>query len=177
MKKIVIVLLFLPGIGRSQDFSQEAKSRMDAFAFLIGEWSGTGSVMTPAGPQHTSVTEVVRWGADETVIVMEGEGTKIEGDREVVVHDAMGVLYFDIFKKTYHLHSFISRGMHTMVDVELLGAGKFRWSFSAGASGLIRYTLTFASDEWKEIGERSSDGETWVPFFEMTLNRQTDRDE
>jgi hypothetical protein len=48
----------------------------------------------------------------------------------------------------------------------------WRWEIK-GPQGVIRFVMKLSAEgHWLEIGERSSDGQTWTKFFEMTLKKQ-----
>jgi len=53
-----------------------------------------------------------------------------------------------------------------------VGTNTFQWSLPAGPSATIRYSLTFTTDTWHEIGEITADGgTTWHQNFQMDLLR------
>lgn len=158
--------------ANAQDFSSEVKEKISAFDFLIGTWKGEGWVYTPQGRESSMVTENIAYGVDNTIIRMEGKGVKkLEDGSEQVVHNALGILSYDVFRKKFKLNSFIARGMQTEANIEMQEDGKVIWWFDAGPSNTIRYTLQVKDGKWNEIGEMSSDGETWRQFFEMNLVR------
>jgi hypothetical protein len=178
MKKLVLVyvslfLAVLSSSAQGPDYSKEVKAKVAEFDFMIGTWSGTGEMMMPGGSSSTSnVKEVITYKAGETVIQMEGLGTiDLPNGETKVVHDALGVLSYDFFQKKFKLNSFIGKGMQTEANIELKGEGKAVWWFDAGGA-TIRYTMTVADGKWNEIGERSTDGENWMKFFEMNLVRE-----
>ena len=49
--------------------------------------------------------------------------------------------------------------------------GEFSWGYK-DPMGRVRYTIFVEGDTWKEIGERSKNGDVWIQFFEMNLERQ-----
>lgn len=165
-----VVLTFQP--VSAQDFSSEVKEKIGEFDFIIGTWKGEGWVFTPQGKETSSVTENIQYGVENTIIRMEGKGVKkLEDGSEQIVHDALGILSYDVFRKKYKLNSFIARGMQTEASIELGEDGKVIWWFDAGPSNTIRYTLNVKDGRWNEIGEMSSDGENWRQFFEMNLEK------
>ena len=173
-RKLLLILLgiVISLVAFTQDFKAAAQKEMQKMSFMIGEWQGEGWVMTPGGKEFSSVNEAISYDLDSTVISLRGVGMADKGGVEVKVHDAIGVLYFDPFQRKFGMSSWISKGMHTDANVELLGEGKLKWWFEAGPAGTIRYTMTIANNEWVEIGEMSQDGENWRQFFEMTLKRK-----
>ncbi|MEP4534065.1 MAG: hypothetical protein ABJ004_13330 [Cyclobacteriaceae bacterium] len=178
MKKLILVyvplfLTVLSSTAQGPDFSKEVKAKVADFDFMIGTWKGTGEMMMPGGSSTSNVTEVISYKAGETAIQMEGLGTiTLPSGEKQVVHDALGVLSYDFFKKQYKLYTFISKGMQTQADIELKGEGHAVWWIKAGPQGTIRYTIKVVDGKWNEIGERSQDGENWTKFFEMNLVKE-----
>jgi hypothetical protein len=177
MKEIRRFLLILLGIVISlvaftQDFKAITQKEMKKMSFMTGEWQGEGWVMTPEGMETSRVKETISYDLDNTVLRLRGVGTADKDGVEVKVHDALGVLYFDPFRQQFGMSSWISKGMHTDANVELLGEGRLKWWFEAGPAGTIRYTLKIENNVWVEIGEMSQDGETWKQFFEMKLEKK-----
>lgn len=58
----------------------------------------------------------------------------------------------------------------TEADFDLTEDG-IVWGFETPRGGRVRYTATFTDDTWTEHGEFSHDGETWMPFLEMRLQK------
>ena len=175
MKNIVLIILMLglfAPIAAAQDFRELAKGKMKSVHFMAGIWEGEGWAYSSQGEkEYTQVKEKIVFKLDSTVLYIEGLGTRKEGEKVSVVHDALAILYYDVFQREYKMNSFISRGMSTNAQVELKENQTVVWWFKAGPVMTIRYTLTINDDVWTEYGERSSDGENWMKFFEMTLKR------
>jgi len=178
MKGILKIILIIPGLISwfalsAQDFSEAAKAKVKVLEYLVGEWEGEGWVITPQGLKETSqVEESISFELDETVIKLRGVGMADKEGNQVKVHDALGVLYYDIFRQAYKMDSWIARGMHTSANVEIMEEGKLKWWFEAGPSTTIRYTITIEDGAWNEVGEMSQDGTNWRHFFEMNLTRK-----
>ncbi len=65
----------------------------------------------------------------------------------------------------------ISRPATRAISRARLWTAPFVWGFET-PRGMMRYTITLdAQGRWSESGERSADGQTWQPFFAMTLDR------
>lgn len=89
---------------------------------------------------------------------------------DVAVHDAMATIAWDQRAQNYRFRSHVANGM--MGDFPLTVDGStFAWTMTT-PGGTIRYKTSFADDVWHEIGERGSDAQGWVKFFEMRLTRQ-----
>lgn len=169
-KSIIIAICLLPCMAFAQmDFSQQAKEKISVLDLMVGDWEGTGYLSMPTGKESSAVTEKIRYKLDSTVIMAEGKGiaTLPDGTKKVV-HNALGVISFNPFTKQYQMNSFVSKGMSTQAKFEIIDTNNMVWWIEAGPS-TIRYSLTIKDGVWKEIGERSMDGQNWQQFFEMEL--------
>ena len=45
------------------------------------------------------------------------------------------------------------------------------WGFTHPMAGQISYTIHLQDGQWVETDEMSRDGQTWMPFFEMKLEK------
>ena len=137
---------------------------------LVGEWQGTGESFRGQEPERTEVTEKVSLRLDGTAIVLEGLGTHTDDQgNSVIDHQAIGILWYDASEQKYRMKAFVP-GRTTDAEVEVQDQGLI-WGFDVPNGGQVRYTLTFTDDTWEETGEYTSDGETWRPFFKMSLRR------
>lgn len=173
MIKLLFTLILVLGarVCMAQDFTAEAIEKMKAFQFMEGNWEGTGWIVDQDGKKESLVKESVAYETGGTIMVFRGKGYKPEGGENTLVHDALGVMYFDVMEKKYRLHSFINRGMNTIAEVELLDPGKFVWSFRAGPVNTIRYTLTYENEIWTEVGEMVDASGAARVFFGMELRK------
>jgi hypothetical protein len=153
------------------DVKAPVQAAMQQTAVMVGEWRGTSSSIRPDGSREIAeMHEQIRWKLDETVLLIEGRGVNESGE---VAHNALAVLSFDPFTRSYKFNSHIAQGLQTAASFEVLEPNvKFRWGYETLA-GKIRFTLTFSEDgtHWHEIGEFSRDGETWFPTLEMNLDK------
>lgn len=172
IKVIISAICLLPTLAMAQpDFSALAKQKLAALDLMVGDWEGTGYLITSTGKEASKVTEKIQYKLDKTVLMAEGKGViTLEDGTEQVVHNALGVISFNPFTKQYQMNSFISKGMSTQAKFEIKDANNMVWWIEAGPS-TIRYSLTIKDGIWKEIGERSMDGENWQQFFEMELKK------
>ncbi|WP_422362035.1 hypothetical protein [Reichenbachiella sp.] len=169
---IITVLCLSPILALAQpDFSQQAKQKIAALDLMVGDWEGTGYLFTPQGKEPSQVTEKIQYKLDGTVIMAEGKGViTLEDGTQQTVHDALGILSYNSFTQQYQMNSFVSKGMSTQAKFEIIDANNMVWWIEAGPT-TIRYSLTIKDGTWKEIGERSMDGENWQQFFEMELTK------
>jgi hypothetical protein len=122
-------------------------------------------------------TETVTPKRGGLALLIEGRGTQPPPAEAMVVHEALALLTYDADAQRYAFRAYQSaRGTTNAVDADAsLVDGALVWGFrpDPGASLSIRYTISVsAAGEWLEVGEVAPDGQTWQPFFQMTLARQ-----
>jgi hypothetical protein len=158
--------------GQPPDSVQrEAINELD---WWVGQWKGEAwSSMGPERRDTTLMVETIRKGLDGSIIVVEGQGRRKmphmeEGD---VVHHAFAVLSYDDRKKTYRWQAWrIPGGIYTE-SWPVVTENKFQWSMET-PRGKMRYSIKLnEKGQWEEVGEMSSDGQTWRHFFGMLLTR------
>jgi hypothetical protein len=122
------------------------------------------------GEKHFSnVKENLQWKLNNTVLEIEGVGKTDEG---VVVHNALGVLYYDPTVKKVKMHSHLQSGLSTVANFEVIEPNqKYEWWFEDGRGGTIKYKISIDSGNWKEEGEYSRAGMQPSKFFEMNLKK------
>lgn len=172
--KIFSLVLFLFSattiFAQMPDFSKDIKMAMKQIEIMEGKWEGSGWRMNPDGTKSNSnVLENLYFKLDSTLLVLEGLGTDDDGK---TVHNAFGVISFDPFKKKFQMKSFLSNGLSTDADFEVVEPNKsIKWWFKDNRGGTIKYNITFDGLNWSEDGEYSRDEESWVKFFEMNLKK------
>ena len=168
----LLVMLFcsLTLIAQMPDYSKEIKEEMSKISVMAGNWEGAGWRMNPDGTKSNSnVFEHLYFKLDGTLLVLEGLGKNDNGE---TVHNAFGLISFDPFKKRYSMKSYLSNGLSTDADFEVIESNKsFKWWFKDNRGGTIKYNITFDGLNWSEVGEYSRDEESWVKFFEMNLKK------
>lgn len=144
--------------------------RMAPFAWLIGEWRGSGWTFLPDGSRHRFESrETVTPKLSGNAILVEGRHYQ-EGKPEQIVHDAMAMITWDSRTKSYRFRSALANGMGGDFAIEP-NANGFTWRIDT-PSGPIVYVVTHENGVWTERGSRTgADGKS-VPFFEMTLRRE-----
>lgn len=170
MKRMILFAMTL-----ALAFSASAADEMRKLDYLLGEWKGEASVrMGPGKPEHVLQTEVVQSKLGGKVLVINGLGKrKLEdGSAGEVVHEALAVISFDAATQKYRFDAWTARDGYVAAWIEP-GDRKATWGFDTPQGGKIRYTITInEKGEWREIGEFSRDGKTWMPaFFDMTLHQ------
>jgi hypothetical protein len=172
-----IVLCFIVATTFSL-FAQSADSvqreGIKQLDWWVGQWKGDAwSSMGPGRRDTTMMVETIRKNLDGTIILIEGLGRRKmppmeEGD---IVHHAFAVLSYNDKKQSYRWQAWrIPGGIYTEIE-PIVKEDKFYWSMET-PRGKMKYSVTLNDKgQWEEIGEFSSDGQTWRQFFGMLLSR------
>jgi len=154
--------------AEAPDLAQH-RAAMQKLSFLEGTWEGGGSIAMGPGPREAfTQVERIQFKHDSTLLLIEGNGKSPKTSE--TVHDALAVVTFDPKSGAYKFRSFVAAGRFTDTEGRVDG-NTFTWWLNA-PSFKMRYTITVANGTWREIGERSTDGSTWTPFFEMSLRKK-----
>lgn len=176
-KRVLCTALLLPiltsGMDAQRSEIDEAKAAMARLEFLVGRWEGTSAMRMGPGPAVESVgSEVVQWRLDGLALLVEGEfhSPDAEAD-ESPTHLALGVITFDTKTGLYRFDAHTAAG-HSVTSDAVFEDGVFEWRLPETPRGRVRYRLMLDEEgRWYEVGEGTSDGETWHRFFEMTLTK------
>ena len=158
--------------------SAEPIPSVDALEFMAGTWEGPGWMLGRDREQHHfQQTEVIQSKSQGEALMVNGLGYALDSAGNLtdrVIHEAFGLISLNPEKGGVTMLSFTPQQGRMESDLELLGEKRLRWGFVEEKSGrYIRFTEDFSQPGlWQERGEISRDGETWFPFFEMTLQRQ-----
>ena len=100
--------------------------------------------------------------------MIEGRGYEADGR---VSFNALGVISFQLDKRTYVLHSYAQgfAGDFTLTPT----SDGYIWEIPSGPM-TIRYTATIGNGTWREVGDQILPGKDPVRFFEMNLKRVGD---
>ncbi|MDZ4707456.1 MAG: hypothetical protein SH818_03555 [Saprospiraceae bacterium] len=162
----IFIMLWLAG----QQFLS-AQTGPNKLAFMEGEWQGLGWMMTQGGNQSSNILEKVECRQGCTVLVVTGLGTKTDSitKETKTVHDAFGVISYDNKAGKYMMRAY-RNGEVTDAAIEFLNDKTIRWSMVTPQGGTVRFTTDFTeSNKWKEMGEFSRDGNSWMKIMEMEL--------
>jgi hypothetical protein len=166
--KIRIAILFLIALPL---YAADEMRKLD---FLVGDWKGEASMQQgPGKGEQVIQTETVRSKLGGKLLLVEGLGKRklAEGSAGDVVHDALGVVSWDEKSKKYRFDAWTLRG-YVEAWFEAGDDNAARWGFSTPDGGRIRYSISLNDrGEWHEVGEFSRDGNQWMQFMEMTLQR------
>ena len=172
----VLVLIGVVGSSPGQPPTAPAAQRdaMKKLDFLLGQWKGEGWMEFAPGQRRTfKGTEVVQSKLDGLLLAVEGVHRGQAGDKgkEVVVHNAFGLVSYDDKAKRYRFQAFTGRGNYEDVEAKV-SERQLVWGMKIPQFGDVRYTIKLDDKgRWLEIGEVSRDGNTWRKYFEMTLQR------
>ena len=151
--------------------SATLQAAMEKLYVMEGQWRGTGWIQM--GPQRHEVlqAESVTRHANGTALAIDGLGRNAKDTTEVV-HQAYAVISYDQQAGKYLMRAIRGDGNHVDADFEVKPDGSIVWGFSHPMAGQIRYTIRIDDTTWTENGEMSRDGQSWMPFFAMTLKRE-----
>lgn len=151
-----------------------SKADMKKLDYMIGQWKGGGWMeYAPGRRESFTGTETVESKLDGAVIQVEGlhHAKQPGSDKEVVIHNALGILSYDERAKLYHFHAWLANGHYTEAEVNLIESG-WQWGYRDPRGATVRFTIKLTEKgDWHEIGEVSIDGKTWRQFFEMNMRR------
>lgn len=175
-KRCVSIVVVVSGVValRAQPQQPDPAPVLDSMkrvSFLEGRWAGDGWIQMGPGPKEEfSQTEVVERKLDGGILLVEGIGHSRTPEPKKV-HHAFAIIGFDPSNKKYRFSSHIVGRPPLDVDLDV-GSNTLRWGYQPQARAHIRYVITVTDGTWREVGEFSSDGQSWRQFFEMTLRRQ-----
>ena len=166
IKLSILLLLFSSSFTFAQSSETDTllQAELSKLKFMEGQWEGHGWMYDQTGTRHEfTQTEDIQFKVDSTTLLIEGIG-KSDGK---IVHNAMAIISYDKEKGHYNFHSYMANGMSGDFKAELI-EDKLYWY----PIDFIRYII-FLNDQgqWYEKGEIKR-GESWMQFFEMTLNKK-----
>jgi hypothetical protein len=168
----VVAGVALPVRAQGPPDPKPAIEAVKSVAFLEGRWSGEGWYQMGPGPKEEyTQAETIETKLDGAVLLIEGMGHS-KGENARKVHHALAVISYDPVQKGLVFSSFLA-GRPRLDVVPKVGANTFEWGFSPPNGGQIRYTIKVENGTWHELGEYSRDGQTWQPFMDMKLKRQS----
>jgi hypothetical protein len=169
-------MLWLLALAISLSAQNSSRPSMDAMKkldFLIGEWKGEGWIAFGSGePRTFTQSETIRPKLDGLLLQIEGLGkSKYPGKEGTIVHNAFAIVSYDDKAKQIRWHAYTADGRYVDTDLKLLQERTVQWSIITPSS-TIRFTMNLSEkDQWVETGEFSPDGNKWMKFFEMKLQR------
>jgi hypothetical protein len=166
--KVRLALVFLVALPIFGD-------EMRKLDFLAGDWKGEAQVLSGPGKGEQALqTETVRWKLGGKALVVEGIGRKkLDGGAAgEIVHDALGVVWYDDAAKQFRFDAWTAARGHVDAWFEAGDDNSARWGFDVPGGGKIRFTISLNDKgQWHEVGEYSPDGSRWFKTMEMTLTK------
>ncbi|MGZ5452344.1 MAG: hypothetical protein ACXW5U_31290 [Thermoanaerobaculia bacterium] len=167
--KIRITILFLIALPV---FAADEMRKLD---FLVGDWKGEASVSSgPGKGEQVLQTETVRTKLGGKALLIEGTGKKkfADGSAGDVVHDAVGMVWFDEAMKKYRFSAWTAARGYVDAWFEVEDNKAARWGFDTPDGGKVRFTIALDDEgRWREVGEYSPDGNRWFKTMEMKLTK------
>jgi hypothetical protein len=171
-----LIAFVIPAVSHAQrpqpPIAQQAE--MKKLAFMEGSWNGSGWMMFGPNDRRTFTSvEEAESRLDGTIITVTGlHKAIIPGtDKEIIIHNAFGVISYDTTGQCYQFHHYRSTGQEGNSVGHFID-GVFQWSLKDPTGAEIRFTIRLNDKgQWHEIGERSADGANWNQIFEMTLDK------
>ena len=144
-------------------------SPMEPFAWLIGEWRGTGWMIARDGVRSEfESVEKITPKLSGAALLVEGRH-HLPGKPAAVVHDAMAILVWDSSRQHYRFRTALANGQNGDYPVAPTESG-FVWTMET-PQGEIRYTITLADGVWREEGVMTMANGHAVTFFQMELTK------
>jgi hypothetical protein len=169
----LVLLLSISTFGMTQDdptIGKQKEAISKLASFMEGTWQGPGWMKKgQSAPISVNTTETVEVKTGGTTLLINGLGMLPESDN--IVHDALAIIHYDVATGTYQFGAHLATGLHKQVT-GTLEDNVFVWGFDLPNNASIRYTITFADNTWKEVGEYSPDTNQYYQFFEMNLTKQ-----
>ena len=162
----VIVLAASQLLAQDVDVNHESLKKLN---YLAGRWKGEATIQQRGGaPKKVLQEEQIEWKLDSLVLTIEGTGT--DPVTQKVTFHAFAIINYNQQTKQLAMKSFTMEGRQTDAYFNVVADNEFIWGFDV-PSGKIKYTIKLSTvvKSWDEIGEFSSDGTQWYPFFEMNL--------
>lgn len=145
---------------------------MRQLKFFAGRWKGDATITQQGGVVvNVNQEEAIEFRLDSLILQLEGVGRKKTEPGKISFH-ALGFINFIAAKNKFEMKSFLMDGKQTDAFFKIVDTNKYDWGFDV-PGGKIVYHITVDPKirTWNEIGEFSSDGTQWHPFFEMNLTK------
>lgn len=175
MKKAgsVFWILALATSLSAQNSPQPSMDAMKKLDFLVGEWKGEGWIAFGAAQRRTfTQSETIQPKLGGLLLQIEGLGkSKDPGKEGTIIHNAFAIVSYDDKAKQIRWHAYTADGRYVDTELKPLQEKTVQWSIPTPGQN-IRFTMNLnEKDQWLETGEFSPDGNKWMKFFEMKLQR------
>ena len=175
LASLLLAACFLPATAIAQPASAPVEApataeRMAPFAWLVGEWHGSGWFVAPDGSRHTFESrEGVTPKRSGNALLVEGRHHPA-GQPDRIMHDAIALLTWDSRAGAYRMRTALANGQGGDFPVEP-GPNGLTWRIDT-PGGAIVYTITNNGGVWIERGSRTGPDGQSVDFFEMALRKR-----
>ena len=144
---------------------------MKKLGVMAGEWRGTAEINTPSGRTNAVSYEQIESKLGGLALWVYGRHVDAT-DTTKVVHEAVGMLYYDGLGKQLKFVPVPMSGLTAETWAKETAKG-MDWGFALpNNAGQIRYQVDLSQpDTWSETGEYSRDGNHWLPTMRMELKR------
>lgn len=149
----------------------KGRAALAPIAAIVGEWEGDAKILAGEGaPMTVRQSEVISWGAGETVLMIRGTGRSTESaNRGEIVFEAAAMVWKDAGSDSLRMRTFRD-GRSLAVEAQVRGDTLF-WGFPS-TGGRVLYTIVARGDTYHEIGEFIRPGSASIKTIEMTLRRK-----
>ena len=168
--RIVVALAMLFAMFPAVAQTPALGERMVPFAALVGDWHGSGWIVTPQGRRaEVRSRETVTARLSGNALLVEGRHFE-SGQPDRPVHDAMAMIVWDAPTGAYRMRSTLANGLNGDFAIEPRGE-TIAWTMDT-PGGRIDYLITIAGDNWTEQGTLTAPDGRQIPFMELRLTRQ-----
>lgn len=162
----ILLLTIVGAIFGQENTAEPQRAEVKKLESMVGQWKGSGWIQQGANRETFTGTENVQRKLDGLALLVEGKFSNPAGK---VIHETLAVLSFSQKESKYRFRTYLATGMSGEYDLRLVEGG-YEWGFQT-QGGSIRYTIKTDNDVWFEVGEFSRDGQNWMKFFEMKLDK------
>jgi hypothetical protein len=159
----LIPLLALAQTGQSP--AQVHKDKMHELAFMVGTWKGEGWQKRGEGKDTFVGTEVARWSAGGTALLIEGHQENSAGAER---YNGLVVVTWNAPKDCYRFAQQTSAGTYVEYEAHLKDKA-LTWNLRED----LPVTLTITDGSWLESASVIS-GDTKTEIFQLKMTKQPD---
>jgi hypothetical protein len=167
---LLFALLATPVLAQQSPSPVRAQHEaMTKLSFLVGNWSGTATVMEgPGTPLLLARSERVQPRLDGLILTLEGAATDPTGK---IVFRAFATISYDDAAHQYRIRFYNDNGHYVDTQLSLLTDG-FSWGYSAGQAHIVNTMHLTPAGEWEEKTVSNTGQNLPVTVAEMLLKRR-----
>ncbi|MBX3562208.1 MAG: hypothetical protein KF780_10405 [Sphingomonas sp.] len=170
MRIIVALVMLFAMFPAAAQTPPPPSERMAPFAALVGDWHGSGWIVTPQGRRaEVRSRETVTARLSGNALLVEGRHFEA-GQPDRLVHDAMAMIVWDAPTGAYRMRSALASGLNGDFAIEPRGE-TIAWAMDT-PGGRIDYLITISGDTWIEHGTLTAPDGRQIAFMELRLTRQ-----